>query len=394
MKQVMEVKMPVDNTAEQEAREKLFKECREVFIREMRLLLEGATGVGKTKICLELLKEHINTTGEKWDIVVSNTRLISGWYDQIKEWGYEELLKSVHIYCYQSLHKYNRITNMILDESHKITDKKLVYIKAKTGGKSVIALSGSMIPEKRALLKDLGIVNQNTVKYSLDRAVINNLVTPYEISIIETLMDNLKKTVTAGTKDKPFMVTEQQAYDFLSKKVRQAMMSKNSKNIKFKLLERMHYIYNLRSKLIAAKKIINLLPDDKKTIIFCANINQANAVCKYRYHSKTDDTDLKLFCEGKINRLAVVEGVTEGVNIPELDYAFVIQIQSNKTKILQKIGRLLRKTSNVNKIGKVFILSTLLSQDSKWVKKALEDFNPSRIKYLSYSNIEHTNSLE
>tara|TARA_R100001086_G_scaffold198857_1_gene115155 strand:- start:8617 stop:9774 length:1158 start_codon:yes stop_codon:yes gene_type:complete len=375
-------------------RDKLLKDAQDVFDKEMRVLLEAGTGVGKTKITLAIINDHIQHTGESWDIVVPNTKLISGWYDEIKKWGYQGLLKKVHIYCYQSIHKYNRVTNMVLDEGHKITDAKLQYIKAKTGGKSIIVLSASVTFEKRALLKELGIHNTNTVKYSLDRAVTNDLVTPYEINVIEHTMDNVSKYVPAGTKDQPFKVTEQKGYDYMTKKTRQAMASKNKNRIKYALLERMHYIYNLQSKLKAGKYLLSLFPDDKKVLIFCSSINQANAMCKYRYHSKTDDSAFKLFCEGKINRLAVVNSISEGVNIPELDYILMLQVQSNKVHLIQKLGRLLRKTSDPNKIGKVFILCTIMSQDSKWVQKALESFNKSRIKFLSYTNIQHQNALE
>ena len=384
----------IDQQVSGDPREKLLAQTKEVFDRETRVLLEAGTGVGKTKITLDILKDHIQQTGEHWDIVVPNIKLVSGWMDEIKKWRYDHLLKYIHIYCYQSLHKYKRITNMVLDEAHKVTPAKSVYVRGKTGGKALIALSASVPLEKRILLRQFGIKKENTVKYSLDRAVINDLVTPYEINVIEHVMDNFKKIIPAGTQAKPFFVTEQKGYEFMTKQTKQKMATKNQKTIKFALIERMHYIYNLPSKLIVGKKILNLISEDKKTLIFCSSIKQANAMCQYRYHSGTDDTDFERFCRGEIKKLAVVNAISEGINIPELDVVLMMQVQSNQVHTIQKLGRLLRKTSNVNKVGKFYVLSTLMTQDSKWVKKALANFNTSKIKYHSFTNIEHQNSLD
>ena len=373
---------------EQLAREQLFEEVKAAYEETGRVLFEGATGSGKTYTTLRLIKEHIKEHGERWEIVVPSTRLVENWWAEIKKWKMLTIMKRyVDIYCYQSLHHYTESRHVVFDEVHKLSDLRFDRAEPTLKGKNIIALSASITDEVRYKLELLGINHANTVKYALDDAVSDDIVAPYVIDVVELPLDNSKKCIQAGTSSKPFMTTEQLQYEFLDKVVRRAMASGNQNFTKFKILERMRFIYNLPSKLRAAEDILDILPTNKKVLIFAGSIAQADQICQYRYHSKTDDSDYKAFCEGKIMRLSVVEGVTEGVNIPNLDYILMIQAKSGNVHMIQKIGRLLRKTDDPNKVGHVIILNSIGTQDNRWVQKGLAGFDQSRITYVSYNQI-------
>jgi superfamily II DNA or RNA helicase len=374
---------------ERESRENLLADAQQIFRHDNRVVVESGTGTGKTYIALQLIQEHFKKHGEPWEIIVPNRKLIQGWIDEMDKWKMGKLIPHVHIYCYQSLHKHTIARNVVLDESHRITEPKkdMLLAKVTQHNRAIIALSASMSFEKSQLLMELGLNGSNTVKFSLDQAVSSDMVAPYKIDVVEVPLDMTTKNVPGGSKKNPFMTTEHAGYQYVDKMANQAIMSKDQNFAKFKILARMRFIYNLPSKIQAAKDILAILPKNKKILIFCGSINQANVMCKNRYHSGTDDEAYEKFCKGKIMRLSVVEGVTEGVNIPELDYILMIQMKSSKTQAIQKIGRLLRKTSNKKKVGHVIIINAIGTKDNNWCVKALQSFDKSRVTYVSYNQV-------
>jgi hypothetical protein len=67
------------------------------------LLLQIGTGVGKTRIAIELLK--------KWDakkifILVPKIALKQSWEDEFVKWNYDTTDKTIEIQCYASIHKF------------------------------------------------------------------------------------------------------------------------------------------------------------------------------------------------------------------------------------------------------------------------------------------------
>jgi len=364
----------------QDPREMLFKRSKKLFQEQQRVLCQIATGVGKTKIAIEFA----DVNQEPWQILVPKVPLIKTWEDEMMKWGAEELLNKVNIICYASAHKLiPGNNNVILDEAHRVTDRTLPFIKAFVGNGKLIGLSATVPKAKKLLLEQLGITVANTVKYNLDTAVNDDIIADYEIKIIQFPLDNVTKNVQAGRQGAYFFTTEYQGYAYKDDQVRQAIRTGNPKFIKFKNIDRMRFIYNLPSKLMLAEKILEAIPEDKKVIIFCGSIDHANAVCQHRYHSKTSTKDYDDFCAGNINRLSVVNSVSEGVNIPNLDYAVLMQIQSDSLHLVQKLGRLLRKSDDPDKVGKAIMLECIGTQDSKWIHNAIGPLDKSKIDFIS-----------
>lgn len=366
---------------EQEAREVLFKKAEQVYNKHNKVLMQFATGAGKTKAALDLVGDVLT---ERWTVLVPRLPLFDTWKEEIAKWQYINILDNLDFLCYASAHKLPiGNNNVILDEAHRVTENNLPYIKAFLGTGKLICLSATVPLEKRQLLFALGIDTSNTLKYSLDQAVKDNLVADYNIKVIQFPLDNTVKNIKAGKKGKYFMVTEQQGYIFQEQKVKQVMYSSRPDAIKWAILGRMRFIYNLPGKLELTKVLLSKIPTDKRVIIFCGSIAHANLICKHRFHSKTTDKDYKAFCEGKLNRLAVVQTIAEGVNIPEVDYAIIMQVQSKDLHTIQKAGRIVRKTKDPDKTGNIIILEATGTQDTKWVQSAIKTFDPTKIDYMS-----------
>jgi len=108
---------------------------------------------------------------------------------------------------------------------------------------------------------------------------------------------------------------------------------------------------------------------------------------KKKKKKKTDknidsEDNLKLFKEGKINRLSCVLQLSEGVNIPNLKQGIIMHAYGNERKAAQRIGRLLRLNPDDQAI--VHILCYKNTIDEKWVKDALEFFDDSKIEWRNF----------
>ena len=94
------------------------------------------------------------------------------------------------------------------------------------------------------------------------------------------------KNITAGTKLKPFMTTEEANYQYINNNTNRAIFGKLP-TMMYNILARMRFIYNSPSKTNAAKYLIENLEGRK--LFFCSSIDQAESLSPTNYHSKTDN---------------------------------------------------------------------------------------------------------
>lgn len=202
--------------------------------------------------------------------------------------------------------------------------------------KTILGLSGThpKHKDKQELYNILKL--KSLVEMTIDEAVENNLIAPYKIKIIELDLDVKDKYIVGGSKAKPFMQTEKARYDYLTKLINIKLFS-GQPVPKFFYLNRMRFLYNLKSKHEFAKKLISKL--EGRTLIFTGSIAQAESLCKNTYHSQTDDILLKKFLEGKIDKLACVNAGGVGYTYRDVDNFVITQINSNgKGDSTQKIA--------------------------------------------------------
>ena len=405
-------------TKEALARKNLFKQVQTSFIKHSgRVLVEACTGAGKCKIALDLLKTDLET-GEPLDIVVPQTLNIETWEEEIQVWGYQKYVAKglIRIFCYGSLHRYMSQRNTIVDEAHTITPKRLDFLKPKTYLSKLICLSATLDDAKRKLLEPLGITPNNTVLYTLDQGVEDTIVVPYSISVVKVPVDNVNKKIAIPMKASSFFTTEQANYDYITERLEELeeqgkeitgklelarLLKNNSKvqrhstdlasveaSLDFARLRRMRAVYDFPSKQLTAQYLLKALPTDLKIIGFCGGIKQCEALFKYTYHSKTNKTDYDDFVANLIDRLGTVAAANMGINVPDMDLAFIIQIQSKDIHLVQRIGRLLRKSADPNKVGRIIILvSEGTVDETNWCKKALSKLDQSRISYFTLQEV-------
>ena len=124
----------------------------------------------------------------------------------------------------------------------------------------------------------------------------------------------------------------------------------------------------------------------QKCIVFANTQKQADRICKHSYHSKNTESDenLKMFGDGRIDKLSCVLQLSEGVSIPGLKQGVILHSYGNERKSSQRIGRLLRLSPD--QTATCHILCYMDTQDEKWVESALADFDKNKIKYYNPLN--------
>jgi superfamily II DNA or RNA helicase len=348
-----------------------------------------ATGSGKSKIAVMAANYYHRLMNKKILYVVPTEKLRDKDVpDEFKKWNSEQLFKeNIKCICYASLaNEIEHFDFVIFDECHHLTDNNKDYLK-RISPTWVLGLTATPPKdlEKIVIIKEYCPV---IYEYSLDTAVIDGVVAPYKINVVLTELDSITKNIKAGNKKKPFMQTEKQHYEYLSKQVGRAMFATGPKAqdiLKFAILKRMRFIYELPSKTKIAEKIIAEKIKGKRSLIFAGGIEQANALCKHRYHSKTNDNDYNDFISDKIKHLSCVRALNEGINVPNIECELITQIESNDLPLTQKIGRGVR--FRPGHIAEIWIIICQNTQDETWWKKASEKFDQTKINYINYKNL-------
>lgn len=353
-----------------------------------------ATGTGKSKIVINRAKRKYTPTMRVLIVVPTEKLRDINWMKEFEKWGCLDIyLNNVETSCYVSINKiHNQHYDMVvLDETHNITEYNSEFFKQNTATE-VIGLTATMPsnPLKIQILQSLGLVPVYYV--SLDEAVEWGLISPYKITIIEVSLDAVVKNVKAGSKAKPFMQTELDAYIYVSNQIERLKMGARTPQQEALLMslifKRLRLIYGLETKTRMAKFILdNIIPPDERTLIFCGSIKQAETLNHYSFHSKSKTSEgFDKFVNEEIQRLSCVNSLNEGHNIPNVDNALVVQLNSKELNLVQRIGRIVRYRHG--HIANIFIIMVQNTVDEAWTYNALTNFEDGNIRRLNFDQLK------
>lgn len=368
------------------------EEAKQAVIKNNGGMIAMATGSGKSRVAVELAKYYINSVDKSLSLIVPTEKLRDeNWKEEYSKWNADYLWTPTIRLCYASASKIQNkdFELAILDEGHNITELSSEFFSNnKVERKVLLTATPPSDPVKKEILKSLGI----TLVYelTLDQAVRLGFVAPYKITVVSVALDNTTKNIPGGTKLKPFMTTESAAYAYHCKAIQQAMFDKTPsgrKRYQFAILRRMQFIYKIPSKTEVIKFLLEkVIPQDDRSLIFCGSIEQAEAVCPNRYHSKSGDKAYNAFKSEEINRLSCVKAINEGHNFPGVDSGIVGQLNSKEKDLVQRIGRLIRYRPGHE--AHLYIVVSESTQDEKWLENAVENLDQSKIEYVRFINFK------
>lgn len=380
-----------------EIQEKAYKALEEVGFRGQ---VHMATGVGKSRLAiLRADRKHADAEeGELLLIVPTKKLRDNNWAEEFEKWSDTGVYGKFERSCYVSVNKIvgKHFRYVIMDECHNITQNNAEFFKNNTVDEVIMMTATEPDDPIKSLM--LEAIGPEVFTYTLEQGIEDGIIPPFWIHVVEVDLDSSDKYIKAGTKDKPFLNTEKAQYAWLTKSfITAQVLNKKSGYQKEFLVHkamsaRVGFISTLRSKTWLARCILQNIPVDKRVILFCGSIAQAEELLPGKtYHSETNDSMLIAFQQEVIDRLATVRAVNEGINIPNLDTAIIVQLNSSTKDMIQRLGRVVRWNADGYE-PIIYIIVVRDTQDMSWLQEALSKINSNRIRYIGWRNF--TNSLK
>ena len=357
-------------------REVVQADALSIASQHKRCGLAISMGLGKTRIAIQHLQKNYHALIEVL-VVIPKHSVAQSWIDELEKMNLQSLVKHITFTTYLSInkHKPTEFDVVYLDECHSLLPNHDKFLSAFTG--KILGLTGTP-PKDDSSLKGIMVNRYCPIKFkfSVDQATDSNILNNYKI-IVHQLV--LSKTAALKKKNKAgghWYTSELKDYNYTSSRVADAQTPKQKQ---FAAIMRMRGLMEYNTKELYAKSLAKSL--GTKCIIFANTQKQADRLCEHSYHSKNpkSEDNLELFSDGRIDRLSCVLQLSEGVTIPDLKQGIIMHAYGNERKSSQRIGRLLRL--NPSETAVCHILCYVGTQDEVWVKNALKEFEPTKIKY-------------
>lgn len=357
------------------------------------ICLELATGVGKSKLALDIVA-HRNVT--KCLIVVPKLVLIPNWEDEIDKWGYDRNI--FRFVTYASLHKINLDQDTIIfDEAHHLSKRCLSIVRVLHFNNAVL-LSATINRNKKKEIKDVFpdiYFYSLSIKKAIDEDILPDPTVwlfPLDLGIRQTTRIYNPKAkgtpIVCTYKDRwkakrqypnrkiEVICTEKEYYDDLSDEIdyyKNSFMITGNLFRKNKWLhlcsERLKWLSELKTPIVTQllKRFSN-----KRTLTFCNNIEQTQKLGMYCINSKNKDSNeiLEKFNKGKIKHITTCQILNEGMNLVNCQVGIYANLNSSETIVNQRLGRLLR-----HKHPLIVIPYFRDTRDEELVNKMLENYN-------------------
>ena len=363
-------------------REKRQQEFADIWLKEKHGILNLCPRFGKiftTINALEKMPDGITIL-----IAYPDVKIRDSWEADFEKRGYynPNITYTTHL----SLKKYVdfEFDLIIIDEIHLLSDAQLDATKElidnhdsfrMTKSGHILGLTGTLSGATEREIEerlDLHVI----AHYPIELAIQEGVIVDYEINVIKVPLDN-----TVLVKYKTKTRTEKQQFDSYAWVIDQ--LERQNKNTMFLRLARMRIIQNSLSKSNATKALLRKYKDER-ILVFCGLTKIADELGIPSYHSKSSEKQIfDDFAEGKGNHLAVVKIGNTGVTYKPLNKVIINYFDSNGENLAQKINRCMAMEYNTpDKKAHIYIISSDEEVEAKWLKKALEFFDNSKIKYI------------
>ena len=368
------------------------------------VLLEYATGVGKSKAAMGCIKNNA--------LIIHHRILhVDNWEEEIKKWGYNF---NRDYLTYASLPKKKSIDHalamnydtVIVDECHHITEKTVEALKKICKGKRVILLSATVSYDKKRLLQEavkfraIAVTLKDAIQYGMLPSPIihkvsvklDNIDKNYHYMIkldrtsdthINCTFSNYRKYLTqranlrVNCTQMEYLIMLNDQVDYLKKQY----FGNKQEYAKLRWLraatDRKEFLSYCKTKHV---KEVLMKFKKNRNIIFCYDIKQSEVLSanpKLCINSKIGNYDIvEKFNNKEVNSIYAVGVLNEGMNIYDIDYGFIISLNGNEAANIQRLGRSFR-----SKAPEVFIFVVPNSRDEEYFNNLKEEIGDYVIDY-------------
>lgn len=356
-------------------RDKRQKEFADVWLKKKHGILNLCPRFGKIRTSINIL-EHFKPKLKSVLIAYPDNKIKDSWQADFADRGY--LDANVTYTTHLSLKKYadKKFDLVIIDEIHLLSEAQIEVCKELfDNNKQVLGLTGTLSSwTERTLEEELDI--HVIATYPIEKAIEEGVIVDYKIHVIRVPLDNLVYNDYKGK-----LKTEKKHYDGLSWVINKIQNS--GADTMFMRLARMRIIQSSLAKCNATKALL-AAHKDERVLVFCGTTAVADNLGIPSYHNKSKEKSIfEDFAEGEGNHLAVVKIGNTGVTYKPLDKVIINYFDSNAENLAQKINRCMAMEYNTpDKKAHIYIVSTDEPVELKWLSKALEFFDKTKIKYI------------
>lgn len=360
----------------------------------MRGSLQIITGLGKSKISLDAVK--LFPKKAKIVFLAEQTDRELELRNEQKKWGVEDY--DIEFACYQTAYKWKdrEFDFVIADEAvdsftpsyskfyfnNKI--KNLMCLFAYLDKHLVVGEENGKEITKEYLCNKIAPV---CFTYGMEQGQAEQTARALDIYVIKHRLDGVNKTIEAGNKEKKWMQTEQQAYDYADSQFQKVWATKKKWDDLMVLKasgRRANLLYSLPSKVASVKKLLSRI--DSKVIIFANSLPTLELITPNVISSHKSDSENKeirtAFDNGDINVIASFKKLQQGANLTDLDNVILMSYYSKQKIAIQRTGRLRQN----GEVGQIFIFVTQNTQEEKWYKSMFEGME--QLNFIPCESVE------
>ena len=352
------------------------------------LILELITGMGKTKVSIDLINHICDRVFNNYNtetsilILVAKTVHKQTWKEEILKWGGINS-DNITIECYESLHKYKNacFDVVIADEMQHLSEARLKVLKTISIEESFIGLSATI----KKKMRDYFIDNYKAqiIKCGLKEAVEDEVLPEPTVYLIPLKLDTTKYNYKIKSFGREIITTQRGYYVSLSSLIewyKDKYYNSNNQKMKNLWLS----TAGKRLKWCAEQKealVLEILSKFKnyKTLTFCSSIEQSEKLGKYNITSKNKASvrNLEMFNENKIKHITACNILNEGVNLTNCRIGIFCNLNSSEIVVKQRVGRILRHKAPI-----IIIPYFKDTREEELVEKMIEEYSKNSIKVI------------
>lgn len=369
-----------------EQRQQLQEQAVQLSLKHKDLILEWATGVGKTLALLNCIAA--SQSKKKWLIVVPEVPLIENFMEDAYKHGYRDLVneKVEQVICYASLHKFaGRSVNLGMDEAHHISEKRLEVVSSIRSDQRIL-LSATIPTDVRERINGLG--SWHVYRVEAAEAIDSGILPEPIINVITVHLDDREACYACKTGKGSFKCTAREYYKRLDSSVlyweKEYMKGQKvwqQRKFLQAALERKRFMATIKTE--AAHRLIDSIRDSKRRFVcFSGSVEQAKELGgKLSVHSRNSkDKNLQIieeFNEGKTSELFANQMLREGMNLEDTEVGIIVQLDNQEKSTIQMLGRILR-----HETPELFIFIAKDTKDEDYLRKAIKAVNITNINFL------------
>ena len=384
------------------------------------LALEFATGIGKSKIALDIINSLFITNVPTVLLVVAELAHFNNWKDESFKWNYDKLWNTITCVTYASLkkHKDMKYDIIILDEAHHIGSDLRLDIIDNIQFDKMLLLSATLGESLKQYISSMFNTQIKSYKITLQQAIDWKILPKPKIYLIPLTLNttnvsekiieewgkvSLRKRYKCTYQERweyiknkkkyPNVILEisctpYQKYIYLTEKFeyfKKFYFRNRNEAVKNKWLQlgsqRKRFMSELKTPIV--KKFLRHVTNNRY-ICFCGSIEQADILGKNNsIHSKKDNSAeiIDKFNNKEINNLFAVGMLQEGQNLNDIEVGIIVQLDGQERSFIQKFGRSLRAEDPVQ-----YIFYYKNTRDTEYLQNALEGINENYIQELNYEN--------